>query len=273
MCLTFGCLIFSSFFVLLALYTISTYKDVVVEKLTSYSPRNIINSIKESEEIMNFLIEIIRKSTFQLDRLWLIDPLNVSNSKQIIADVSESKEFSYLMNYYINNRDTKYENFIVDVGGFDGISFSNSFNFFQIGFSGLIVEPLPENIKKMKEIFQYRMKINLKQQLSIIHGAVSNHDGFDHINVFDHLTSNSRLEGIHGSQQRTLKKQIKIETFKLSTLFKKNNVPKNFFAITVDIEGAEGLVIDGLLKTEHRPKFIIIEKNHDFNIPGFHLNF
>eukprot|EP01080_Neovahlkampfia_damariscottae_P009581 gene9581-1783_t len=263
----FSCSVFTTFVIGTTILALYSYKDTLSEKMSNYSPSVILKNIKESPEIMNFFIELFRKTAFQNDRLWLIDPLNATNSKQIIADVSEAKEFSFLMNYYIHNNNEKYEKYIVDIGGFDAISFSNSYNFFQVGFSGVLVEPLPENVNKIYEILQYRMNINKNQKLSVVKGAISHKEGFDLINVYDHLTSNSRLESFHRAKE--YKKRVKVRTMRLETMFKVQKVPENFFCLSVDIEGKEDFIISELLKTKHRPKFIIIEKNRDFRIPGY----
>lgn len=49
---------------------------------------------------------------------------------------------------------TEYIRIIVDIGGYDGLLGSNSYNFFQLGWDGVVVEPHPALFNKLRKNLQ-----------------------------------------------------------------------------------------------------------------------
>lgn len=56
-------------------------------------------------------------------------------------DVSHSGEFLYIYRHILARRKFPYARLVIDIGANDGLLSSNSFNFIQMGWSGLLVEP------------------------------------------------------------------------------------------------------------------------------------
>lgn len=64
----------------------------------------------------------------------------------------------------------------VDVGAFDGLHFSNTFLFFQDGWSGVCVEACSKNFKKLQKLYA-------GTEVKTIKSACSNYSGKAYLNI------------------------------------------------------------------------------------------
>ena len=196
---------------------------------------------------------------------------NGDYSGRIVVDLSWDREFS-LISKLLQKRTPKprdFEDFVVDLGAFDGKISSNSYNFFQAGWSGLLVEANSGSMQLTKD--HTRQFLDLGQRLSYEQVAVINHplkpDEPKTIrlvqyanpteNALETLVRKSEIESarVKGAETWTF-----VDKVDIMTLFKRNKVPLKFGLLSIDIEGgdATGMVCT-VIANNYEPEYIIVE--------------
>jgi len=168
-----------------------------------------------------------------------------------------------------------YENgFFIEVGGNDGITQSNTAHLeYYKGWNGLLIEPITNKFNQMV----------LNRPKSIcVNTCLSNIDDseieFVDVNLMS-FVKNSRKsdendnnwikEGENCQNIKSIKYILK--TKKLQTIIEENKITKiDFFSL--DVEGHELSVLEGLNFNHVRPKYILIECTHKDEIFDFMLN-
>lgn len=116
-------------------------KQTLIEKFGANKfARNIIFSAKYGG-----LSSILQDT---VERIYITYPKgnkNISLST-FKLDTSHSGEFLYLYRRILSRKSFLYKRLIVDIGANDGFLSSNSFNFIQHGWNGILVEPLSEQL-------------------------------------------------------------------------------------------------------------------------------
>jgi len=158
-----------------------------------------------------------------------------------------------------------YENgFFIEAGANDGIRQSNTYLLEKdYGWTGLLVDPNPNMIKECalnrpnSIVEHYALVSSNYKKKSIIgdfNGCLmsSVHDENDWDNPFFH-------------KQKTFKNLISVPAITLTKLLQKHNASKvDFFSL--DVEGYEISVLNGLDFSIFRPKYILIETSNNFEI-------
>ena len=170
---------------------------------------------------------------------------------------------------------TKYLNyndgFFIEVGGNDGITQSNTAHLeFYKNWKGLLVEPILDKFQSM---------VTNRPNSICINTCLSNIDGelikFNDVNLMS-FVENSRKSQIDDEQwiyegeqcQGINRKKYELTTKKLQTVLDENNINKiDFFSL--DVEGYELNVLQGLDFSKIRPKYILIECTHQEEIFKF----
>lgn len=144
------------------------------------------------------------------------------------------------------------EGHFVEIGAFDGFTYSNTYCLAEIGWSGLYVEPLEEFVATCKKYHEKHPKIAVEQicvgetrgQIKLYtHGEVSSV-------VWD---QNTRDWGC--SQDRF--KMVECDI--LDNVLAVHKTPKEFELLVIDVEGAEIQVLNGFTVEQLMPKMVIIE--------------
>jgi FkbM family methyltransferase len=175
---------------------------------------------------------------------------------------SQNGEDYILWNFF----DHKLDGFFIDVGAFDGIHLSNSYSFEQKGWKGICVEPHPFFFKICKE--------NRKQSVCVNAACVAN-DETDNIVIESDITGlfasvqyNPDLKNIkdhYGTLNKTIQesKKFVVQAQTLNKIIKKyyNDISIDF--ISIDVEGLELSVLEGLDLRKYSPKLFLIETNSD----------
>ena len=150
------------------------------------------------------------------------------------------------------------EGFFVEVGAYDGESFSNTSCLSDAGWGGLYVEPIEEFAEKCRRRHAGNPRVH------VINTAASDEAGRAEIFVGDTLTSLigeqvadyekiDWAKGLHRGESR------EITTDRLDTILSDGSVPVSFDVLVVDVEGAEEKVMLGFDVARWRPKVILIE--------------
>lgn len=150
----------------------------------------------------------------------------------------------------VNNLDKKllkylnFENgFYIECGANDGINQSNTWFFEKYkNWSGILIEPIPELFKELKNnrnnknIFVNKCLVSKKYNKPYIN--ITNK------NLASKIENNSSL---------------KVEVSTLNEILKKRNCPKIIDLFSLDVEGYEFKVLEGVDFTNYKFKFILVE--------------
>lgn len=142
----------------------------------------------------------------------------------------------------------KSKGFFIDVGANDPISLNNTYLFYKMGWRGINFEPIPELAVNFK---------NKRNEDTVINKAMSNFVGETDFCVgIDEYNVNSSLLNMELPKQQ----MIKVTVDKLENVLDKLNISKIDF-ISIDTEGTELDVLEGLNLDKYKPQFILVEYN------------
>lgn len=170
--------------------------------------------------------------------------------------------------------DVKYKGIIVEVGAATPDTISNSYHFRVNGWRTISIEPNPYFVELHKkagsEIYDYACSNIDKDDIPFtIVGTMNTIDasGFS-FHSFSHLESSSLLdksipEDWIMTYNNMEKKEIKIKVRKLDTILKELKI-KKIDILTIDVEGNEVKVLEGLDLNKYKPKIIVLENINNF---------
>lgn len=161
--------------------------------------------------------------------------------KQGYSQGGEDLILAKLFNY-------KTKGFFIDVGANDPVKLNNTYLFYRLGWSGLNFEPIPELAEKFKE---------KRSRDMVITKAMSNFVGeADFTAGINEYHVNSSLLDINLPKKNT----IKVAVDKLENVLDELKITDIDF-ISIDTEGTEVDVLEGLNLDKYKPKFILAEYN------------
>lgn len=157
----------------------------------------------------------------------------------------------------------KTDGFYIDVGANDGVEKSNSYFFEKLGWNGLLFEPIPETFKKL-EASRKGIKINkaVYNKIDVVDFIVNTGytemlSGIEQTYDDRHLDRIKNEQKSHGGDSV----KIKIETTTIQTELDKIGVKVVDF-MSVDVEGSEFQVLEGIDFDKTKIKIIVIENNY-----------
>ncbi|WP_170234217.1 FkbM family methyltransferase [Segetibacter aerophilus] len=157
----------------------------------------------------------------------------------------------------------KSKGFFVDIGCNHPINFSNTFELYKRGWTGINVDANPDLIKK----FTLRPK-----DISVCE-AVSNEVKemtFYEFEETEVSTLDNRLLKEWKERWR-YKNARKVITKTLTQILDENSIPQDIDFLTIDVEGHDFEVLISLDFERYHPELILIEI-HDFNIKNYETN-
>jgi FkbM family methyltransferase len=154
---------------------------------------------------------------------------------------------------------TNYKGFYVDVGASDPTKFSVTKLFYDRGWSGINIEPLPNLYRLLKK--DRTRDINLNIGISDKKGKLTlrEYPDFDGLSTFS-----PSMKNFYSKQDpNTVKKYIdhNVQVLTLREVFREQGAPVIDF-MKVDVEGLEYEVLAGNDWQVYRPKVLCIEANH-----------
>lgn len=132
--------------------------------------------------------------------------------------------------------------FFIEVGAVDGITFSNTYYFEKLGWRGICFEPHPNQYQQARLFRQ-----NVEQT------AICKKDG-----QIDLYISGSYPDWSSTIKSNDASDKISVKCKTLNTVVKENKI-KRLDLLSIDVEGAEVEVLQGLDFNYLKPKIIIIE--------------
>jgi FkbM family methyltransferase len=149
----------------------------------------------------------------------------------------------------------KNNGFYVDIGTADPIRFSNTYRFYKKGWKGVLIEPNPMRIEKLKAV---RPKDTVMNVGASTKSGVMTFYVFNPPNV---STFSAKGRDVNIENNYILEKEVAVKVEPLSEIFAKTrDLHKgNIDFISVDTEGYDLVVLQSNDWTKHRPKFVIVE--------------
>ena len=146
----------------------------------------------------------------------------------------------------------------VEVGAYDGESFSNTSCLADLGWRGLYVEPVPAFAASC------RARHRGSPAVAVAECAVSDRPGPARLFVGGTLSSLSAeyvaaLEGIEWARGHHVGQEIEVPTERLDALLERHGISPGFDLLVVDVEGHEASVLRTLDLAVWRPRMLIVE--------------
>lgn len=152
--------------------------------------------------------------------------------------------------------------FFVEVGAFDGVSCSNTSCLADVGWSGILIEPVPAYAQACRE--RYRGNDNIR----VVQAAVGASRGQIDIHVAGSLTTSSQrlIEAYRDiSWARSVAHEashLTVQQQTLDEILETAGAASPIDVLSVDVEGGEEAVFAGFTLARWRPTLIIIELVH-----------
>lgn len=146
--------------------------------------------------------------------------------------------------------------YVVDVGANDGFSWSNSLAFVEMGYSALLIEPMPKYARFCR--MQHRGNPNVfVEEVAVLPniGTCKFFINEDLANDLLSMTSSVKRDIINSDNIV----EIEVETCPLSFLLAKYRVPKNYGVLNVDAEGVDLEVLMSADLESYRPAVVCVE--------------
>jgi FkbM family methyltransferase len=150
------------------------------------------------------------------------------------------------------------EGFFVEVGAYDGESFSNTSFLADQGWRGVYIEPIP--------LFYWQTRLrHMLNHVVAENVAVSDSVGSMTLSAMGPLSTLSSAtavayESIPWARQAAQNaKEVRVPTDTLEHILERNRVPRYFELLVVDVEGHEEPIITSLLQSKWRPRVVIVE--------------
>lgn len=199
---------------------------------------------------------MIRKKLFSLrSTLFSYLKRKGDSSKLHPVDSCQIPTLTSILTYFLGD----HKGVFVEVGAFDGISFSNTYHLAASGWRGIYCEPVEEYARKCALVHSKHPLIDVLQVavsdqdgaiLSIATGGVFSTSNKLSLEYF--MKQNFSKHHFNGTQQ------IGVQTMTLDTVIKKYYL-KHIDLLVIDVEGHELNVLNGLSISTNRPSVIIIE--------------
>lgn len=147
-----------------------------------------------------------------------------------------------------------------EVGGGDGITYSNSYLLEKLGWRGLIVEPAKANLKQIVENRSCDVSKKAAWSVSGLELKFVETDNLElsTLDKFKDSDSNS-------SDRISISGEYLVETASLTDIFEEFDFPGSFEYLSIDTEGSELEVLKGLNFEKFSPLLITIEHNFTAN--------
>ena len=150
------------------------------------------------------------------------------------------------------------EGFFIEAGAFDGYHYSVTYPFEAVGWTGLLVEAIPES---------YARCAQLRTGSRVIHAALSNNSasGETEFNVtadaFGGMLSHLPGRGYSSLAPDAPTRRVRVPVTNLNTLLADHKGEIDL--VVLDVEGAEPDALDGFDLSRFRPKILLIESGDD----------
>jgi FkbM family methyltransferase len=156
----------------------------------------------------------------------------------------------------------------VEVGAYDGETFSNTSFLADLGWGGLYIEPFSKSFNLCFDRHYYNNPNVICCSIGTEVGETNFYQSFSHT-IQDEEVGVSFLSTTNLNQTKIVPEiewsnhfgfeTHKVQQYTLEQVLTEHNIPKNFDILVVDVEGNEEDVLNSFSIDEWRPKMMIIE--------------
>jgi FkbM family methyltransferase len=139
--------------------------------------------------------------------------------------------------------------FFVDVGANDPVIYSQSYALEQRGWSGILVEPLPDRAQQLRA----RRKARVFELACSSPADDGKQLTFHVAGIFSSLRSQSVTAGVSPQEL------ITVQAATLDRILREANAPIPIDFVSIDVEGHELAVLDGFDLAYWRPRLLLVE--------------
>jgi len=144
----------------------------------------------------------------------------------------------------------------VEVGGFDGVTGSNSYFFEKLGWRCVVIEPMPDFCEKIRSVRTCEvMEIAASEKAGEVEFYVA--EGVETLSTIQ--KDDSHFARIKSLSDKGIRK-IKVKTARLDEILLDCGITSVDF-LTIDVEGHEMSVLAGISFSKISPRIVIIEDN------------
>jgi FkbM family methyltransferase len=170
---------------------------------------------------------------------------------------SESCQLPFLLHFY--EKYLPQLGVFVEVGAFDGESYSNSSCLADAGWTGNYIEPVPVYARTCEAR-------HASNRVKVFNLAISDADGSIELNVGSALTTGnsatlSAYRDIAWSKEVAFDTKVSVRAMTLDKFLRSHGIAVGFELLIVDVEGLEEKVFAAFDLGYWRPKMMIIELN------------
>lgn len=194
-------------------------------------------------------------------------PFNLNFIKITFMSKTYYSQFNQdeIINIFLNDRK---KGVFVDIGAYDGITFSNSYFFEkENNWTGLCFEPNPIIFKKLAEVRNTTLingGVSVKKD-TLTYKRFSGNQELEMLSGFSDFFSEEQLQRIEkelGEDKNSSTEVIKIQTYALNDLLKEKNITTVDYC-TIDTEGGEYDIIKTIDFDKCHFSALTIEDNYD----------
>lgn len=173
-------------------------------------------------------------------------------------NVSPSCQITDLNNIYEKYFDETAQNIFIEVGAYDGESFSNTSCLADMGWTGYYFEPISYFANKCHE----RHKNN--KNIKVFGNGISSKEGMNKF-YFGNTLTTSNVDAVDAYKQIEWSKglgfnqTVDVYCLRLDSFIKEYNIPKNIDLLVIDVEGNEFDVLNSFSFDILSPKLLIVE--------------
>ncbi|GMH42308.1 hypothetical protein BSKO_10227 [Bryopsis sp. KO-2023] len=249
-----------------ALISAGIDSQAIEEVLHSKDPAHAAALVaRRSPQLIEYGRRALVDLTKESERVIVIPELN-----RVIFDVSAEHTFRFVFTHMLQHHKAMLfpelmpshsakeaalaasRRMVVDFGAFDGVIASNSYNFLELGWRALLVEPTPAAFKTLHET-----TARFEDRKFLENVAVGNEDKDVTLYIYDNPTSNSMFQRDRYGDEKA---KIVVPMRRASGILQYYKISKKFGVLSIDVEGVEMPVLNDVLDAGYQPMYIIIEK-------------
>ncbi|KAL5017213.1 hypothetical protein ScPMuIL_006802 [Solemya velum] len=173
----------------------------------------------------------------------------------------------YVYRRIIARQTFPYKKLVVDIGANDGILSSNSYNFIQLGWDAILVEPQSSQMNLAKQNLKRYIHPHSEhgQKVDFVQAVLGmKNDMVDFVIKPDLVSMESHVYNENSTNFDTSSMtMIKVQSLTVKTFTEKYKIPKHFGVLSIDAEGSSFQILHQWLKLGYRPAYIICEILHE----------
>ena len=188
----------------------------------------------------------------------------ISNLMSLYHRSSSSKQKKGTIRNATTEAEVPDQMYFVDLAANDAIDLSNTFKLEQMGWDGLCIEPNP--------VYWYRLS---HRKCAVAGAFVGGNTDLQQVNVSLSFTSGGIIGDEFDNKEKRKQTKEKRFTVSIKSLFQKFNVPQRIDYFSLDVEGAEELIMKDFPFDDYTVHFATVErpkpelqkllKDHDYH--------